>query len=796
MTSDEGTARNWAKQSALSYTEGNPVIFKLRIPKEERAAIVQDEFFKHIAVNYRIPKAIPPEWIVSYATHDRDLTPTWHKVPHSATKAEGEFFYTVVLIAPTTKKDDENQPRDDWGRWTTNAANPWSHPTRHDLVYKPMSSSPKNAGFLGPPKEGDPYRNPQFESVPRWYLPKDHPAYSDAFPPPAPIVDKEGIGPGFKEERQNADGSWNVPQPGESFLVYRIDSGKNDSLQGVNAGNADGVVGFYDDMNDPEQPERGYKLGSHVSLYKVTLGKHFGEYETIRDRNTYGSPVVGRSASKEKDFNSVWYSFPARSDSHTSERVASVPMTAFPRHGFSPDAIRRAFKDHLARITLQTSATTSDQEKTQKQQFSTILKFNPFHDAKGRFTTAQNAKQQEGHDELPTVEAMNMAMQLVGMEQFERAVMEHLDSIGRPVTGAEQAYEIERVARRIVAENRGKVTKCDFTMPLQYFIEIGDAYRAFKFDESKHPREPAGTPKGGQFAQWRQGTGMYFDDKVWRYGGDHSEVPEPVAARLKGMAIPPASINVHLNPDATEPLQATWTARNGKLQYRYSAEAMGSNAAEKFSRLKDFNAAMPLLRRRSHDDMMQAKTQADRDTAAVVRLMSKTGFRVGGAEEFETKKGKAYGASTLLDRHVVVTGTKLAFNFPGKHAVMQNHELNDPLLAQYIRNRKRHTTKDERLFSTNEGRVNKYLKDVTGQPFSAKDFRTWHGTYTALKVLKEIGEPATEAEYRKARIHVGDVVSKHLGNTRMVALGSYIDPTVWGRWAGKEKTKRKKHEDD
>jgi DNA topoisomerase-1 len=171
-----------------------------------------------------------------------------------------------------------------------------------------------------------------------------------------------------------------------------------------------------------------------------------------------------------------------------------------------------------------------------------------------------------------------------------------------------------------------------------------------------------------------------------------------------------------------------------------------------------------------------------RDTAAVTALIAETGFRVGSDEDTGAEK-KAYGATTLLSSHVKVDGNELHFDFTGKKGVAQAHTLNSPRLAAYIAGRQAETGADGRLFQTTDAQVRAYVKANAGEEFKVKDFRTWVGTATALRVVASIKAPTTPREFSKARLQVGKAVSRQLGNTPSIALSSYIDPTVFAPWS-------------
>jgi DNA topoisomerase IB/N-acetylglutamate synthase-like GNAT family acetyltransferase len=296
------------------------------------------------------------------------------------------------------------------------------------------------------------------------------------------------------------------------------------------------------------------------------------------------------------------------------------------------------------------------------------------------------------------------------------------------------------------------------------------------------PRAIKGDLPGHEFHgnQWTQAAGQFKYDpaaKAWTGGTDVQH------QRLRDLRVPPAWANVRLNPDADAALQALGVDVKGRTQYLYSAAHSEQAAAEKFQRLKDFNAVAPKAIKQALADMQNKQLASEkRDAAAVVYLIGKTGLRVGSDAETGGAV-KAHGATTLLGQHVTLLGDKLSLDFVGKKGVQIHKELTDPKLAQYLKGKVK--SMGDRLFNTTDSAVRTYLKDITGDQFKVKDFRTWHGTSTALQELKDRPVPKTATEFKRVVSEVAKVVAKHLGNTPAVAKSAYIDPAVWGGWGGK-----------
>lgn len=295
-------------------------------------------------------------------------------------------------------------------------------------------------------------------------------------------------------------------------------------------------------------------------------------------------------------------------------------------------------------------------------------------------------------------------------------------------------------------------------------VSLAMLVKAPMWDESLHPRDEIGqfTSNGGASA------------------GSASLVPvagatEEQLERLKKLRLPPAWHSVRVSEDPNAALQATGIDSKGRVQYRYSAEHSERQAAEKFARLQEFAKAVPQIEASSLRDM-----RAGSDAAGATYLIAQTGFRVGSDAETGAAV-KAYGATTLLGKHVQVDGNKVSFNFTGKKGVEISKTIEDKPLADLIRSK--NLDPEARLFKTTDADVRTYMKSVSKDDFKVKDFRTYHGTAIAMQhVNEEMKSPPTTVKERKAaERRVAERVAKHLGNTPTVARAAYIDPAVWGR---------------
>ena len=255
--------------------------------------------------------------------------------------------------------------------------------------------------------------------------------------------------------------------------------------------------------------------------------------------------------------------------------------------------------------------------------------------------------------------------------------------------------------------------------------------------------------------------------------------------RIRKLAIPPAYEDVWICTDPRGHVQATGRDARGRKQYRYHPEWRAARDANKFERMLEFGAALPRIRRRVAKDLEgPVGTRPRRATvlATIVRLLDTTLVRVGNDEY--ARENKSYGLTTLRNRHAEVEGSTLRLKFRGKSGVQHEVALEDPRVARVVR--RCQAMPGQELFSyvdeSGEPRsvgssdVNDYIREASGADFTAKDFRTWHGTVHALTLWAE--QVAAEAAQRLTANQVLAQVARRLGNTVAVCRKSYVHPRV------------------
>jgi DNA topoisomerase-1 len=262
-------------------------------------------------------------------------------------------------------------------------------------------------------------------------------------------------------------------------------------------------------------------------------------------------------------------------------------------------------------------------------------------------------------------------------------------------------------------------------------------------------------------------------------------------ARIKSLAIPPAWSNVWICPDPRGHLQATGRDARGRKQYRYHPRWREVRDEVKYGRLIAFARALPRIRRRTAADIRKNGLTRDKVLAAVVQLLEKTLIRVGN-EEYARDNGSV-GLTTMRDRHATISGTVVRFEFRGKSRVEHAIDLHDARLAKIVKACR--GLPGYELFQYVDGRgqrqtidsadVNAYLRETTGEDFTAKDFRTWAGTVLAAKALAEMATFKSNAEARRHVVKAIESVAKRLGNTTAVCRKCYIHPAILDAYMGR-----------
>ena len=264
---------------------------------------------------------------------------------------------------------------------------------------------------------------------------------------------------------------------------------------------------------------------------------------------------------------------------------------------------------------------------------------------------------------------------------------------------------------------------------------------------------------------------------------------EETLARIRSLAIPPAWEDVWICMDPWGHLQAVGTDAAGRKQYLYHERWRTRRDQAKFEHMLDFARALPSLRRDVARGLRQPEPTRDRVLAGAVRLLDRGFFRIGS--EAYAEQNESYGLATLLKRHARVRGPTVVFDYAAKGGARRIQELKDPDVARLVRVLKRRRGGSPELLAYRNGRrwvdvkaadVNEFIKETTGDDFTAKDFRTWNATLLAAVALAVAEEPGTKTARTRAITSAVKTVAGYLGNTPAVCRSAYIDPRVFDRF--------------
>ena len=257
-----------------------------------------------------------------------------------------------------------------------------------------------------------------------------------------------------------------------------------------------------------------------------------------------------------------------------------------------------------------------------------------------------------------------------------------------------------------------------------------------------------------------------------------------ILARIKALVIPPAWQDVWICTRANGHIQATGHDARGRKQYRYHEKWREVRDESKYERTIAFGQALPAIRDRVDHDLRQQGLPRTKVLATVVRLLETTLIRVGNQRY--ARENESFGLTTMRSRHVDVSSTRVTFNFKGKSGIEHEVELKDRRLASVIGRLQdlpgqelfKYLDDDDQLQTIDSSDVNAYLQEITGNDFTAKDFRTWAGTVLAAQALAAFEEFDSESRAKANIVNAIESVAARLGNTRTVCRKCYVHPAV------------------
>lgn len=283
----------------------------------------------------------------------------------------------------------------------------------------------------------------------------------------------------------------------------------------------------------------------------------------------------------------------------------------------------------------------------------------------------------------------------------------------------------------------------------------------------------------------RRGRGFeYIEDAGGRV--DDAET----LSRIRALAIPPAWTDVWICPDPRGHIQAVGTDAAGRKQYLYHQKWRERRDQQKFDRMVEFAQSLPKVRHLTNEHLAMSGMPAERALACAVRLLDRGFFRVGG--ESYAEANKTYGLATMRKEHVTLSKGVVTFEFIAKSGKHRIQSVVDPLVYSALSSLKRRRNGGEELLAYKRGSewadirstdINAYLREVSGGDYSAKDFRTWHGTVQCALALSVSFEAHSSQTARKRAVsRAVKEVAHYLGNTPAVCRKSYIDPRVIDRY--------------
>ena len=271
----------------------------------------------------------------------------------------------------------------------------------------------------------------------------------------------------------------------------------------------------------------------------------------------------------------------------------------------------------------------------------------------------------------------------------------------------------------------------------------------------------------------------------YRYPGTGETVREErVLTRIENLKVPPAWEDARIARGPSAKVQAVGYDSEGRLQYLYHPKYREKKEREKFERILRFADVLPEMRRITSNHLRRKDLDREKVLAAMTRLMNAAYFRVG--EERYARRNRTYGIATLRRRHLRIEGDTMIFEYTGKWGQVHRKVVTDARLREIVEGCAALPGYEVFKYYDEEGEIrdvksrdlNAYVKEVMGDEFTPKDFRTWAGTLIAAVKLAELGVTEDLKEAEKNVLAAVDDVAKRLGNTRDIARASYISPRV------------------
>ncbi|HLO90839.1 MAG TPA: hypothetical protein VK172_06700 [Lentimicrobium sp.] len=254
--------------------------------------------------------------------------------------------------------------------------------------------------------------------------------------------------------------------------------------------------------------------------------------------------------------------------------------------------------------------------------------------------------------------------------------------------------------------------------------------------------------------------------------------------RIKSLAIPPAWENVWISPLSEGHLQATGFDSAGRKQYRYHPLWNKIRSHTKYYRMLEFGLRLPMIREKIDNYLSQPGLTKEKVLAAILTILDSAYIRIGNS--IYEKLNGSYGLTTLKDKHAKIEGSKIIFRFIGKKGIKNNVTIRNRRLAKIVKQCRdipgqhlfAYTNSEAEIKKVDSGMVNEFIKHISETDFTAKDFRTWAGSISAIKAFKDLGTFSTKIEMKRKINLMYDMVASELGNTRNVCKSHYVNPLI------------------
>ncbi|RYZ73368.1 MAG: DNA topoisomerase IB [Proteobacteria bacterium] len=272
----------------------------------------------------------------------------------------------------------------------------------------------------------------------------------------------------------------------------------------------------------------------------------------------------------------------------------------------------------------------------------------------------------------------------------------------------------------------------------------------------------------------------------FKYVDSHGKViaDKKVRERINMLKIPPAWEQVWICAQANGHIQCTGRDEKGRKQYLYHADWRKFRDETKYTRLLHFGQKLEAIRKQVRKDLKLRGLPKRKVLASVVAIMDQSMIRIGNAEY--AKKNDSFGLTTMRHKHVKVRGSKITFHFRGKSGKEHDIEVSDPVVAKVVKTCQDLPGQELFAFKNENGElvdigshdVNEYIKEITGEGFTAKDFRTWGGSVCAAKTLFGLGPCDSPTKAKRNFVAAVKETAALLGNTVAVCKKSYIHPSI------------------